>query len=275
MLTTKQDDVTVLTRAQRKAAKRLAKQQSQEKPAINGDVKSGPAEKQGHDHVAAKLSWYDLGLKDGEIIGYAETAFRSKLAEGTITIRQHIIAVLDTPPESWASYSEGMGEVITTLKKNSQPHKSLEVTRSRVNRCFRAAETQYEKTVNLLKDEKLSFEKVLDALPKRATGKPKATSAVAASVTAPPEGMGAQEISKEVSAGALLQIINAAANRLEELGKGKDAAFAWFIGKNIREFVDVAVADFERIRSKHETGGIVKDKSAYYAELGLIEKAVA
>ena len=231
---------------------------SQEKPIIEGEPITGPKERQGKDSVQAKLSFFDVGVRHAQEVSKSD----DKMFGTQNTIRNTLKNILDAPQEAWVSYPDGFKQVLDKRKEAGMPTAALGVLRSQITRVLNAGKRNKTDVQSKLADTKLRWNVMLKNLPKVHETKGAPTQAKTAEQTA---------IESETNVGTLVQVIQAAAKRLETIGKlhtPMPAYFAWYIGKEMQEFYKVAQADCLKAIGDNTVGGIIQH-DALMKQLGL------
>lgn len=228
---------------------------------VKGNPVQGPKEKQGKDEVHAKLSFLDLGIQRAKEI----SANDDRTFGVQNTIRADLVTIIETPEEAWASYTDGFKAVLDKRTEAGKPTMSLSVLRSQISRVLNAAKRDSEGVTKKLNDSKLRWNVLLKALPK-----------VKPTMGAPSQEKTAEQtaIEAETNVGTLVQVIAAAAKRLEVIGRTHTpgtAYYAFYMGKNIREFVEIAQAECLKLIGEHTVAGIIQHDALMVA-LDLVEE---
>ena len=237
-------------------------QQPQEVPIIEGEPKLGPKAMHGKDAVPAKLSFFDVGIKHAsQCAAHDERMFG---LQGTI--RTQLSAILDAPQDAWFSYPDGFKQVLDQRKEKNQPTAALGVLRSQITRVLNAGKRNHTDVKAKLADTKLRWNIMLKSLPKVHEAKGAPTQEKTEEQSA---------IAVETNVGTLVQVIYAAAKRLEALGKAHTpypAYFAWYMGKELQEYAKIA-SDFAiKTVTENTVGGIIQHEAVMDA-LSLKPKA--
>ena len=214
---------------------------------VTGEPVQGPKERQGKDEVQAKLSFHDLGVTHAKALSRSDELHFI----GQSTVRDALIQIIKAPQESWASYTDGFKDVLDERKKAEKPTMALSVMKAQVSRVLNAAKRNPTDVSTKLADSKLRWNIMLKNLPKVHPGKGAPTHETTAEQTA---------IEAETNVGTLVQMIQAAAKRLEYIGqahKPQPAYYAWYMGKNMREFFEIAQADCLKIIGDNTVAGII------------------
>ena len=236
----------------------------QEVPVIEGEPKAGPEAKRGQDAVPAKLSFHDVGVKHAmQCAGHDD---RQAGLQGTI--RTQLIEILTKPQDSWFSYTDGFKQVLDKRKEDGKPTASLGVLRSQIARVLNAGKRNVSDVTAKLSDSKLRWNVMLKALPKVHETKGAPTQSKTAEQTA---------IEAETNVGTLLQVIHAAAARMEAIGRAhtpEPGYVAIYVGREVAEYTKIAMEFAVKTVLENTVGGVIQREATMKA-LGLDEKQPA
>jgi len=233
----------------------------QEKPVVEGEPKAGPNERAGKDAVPAKLSFHDVGVKHAQQVSQTD----DRMFGTQNTIREQLKLILEAPQDSWFSYTDGFKQVLDKRKEENRPTAALGVLRSQIARVLNAGKRNKTDVMAKLSDTKLRWNVMLKSLPKVHETKGAPVQSKTAEQTA---------IEAETNVGTLVQVIQAAAKRLEAIGKAHTpmpAYYAWFMGKEIREYFTIAQDQCLKAIGDNTVGGIIQH-AALMKDLGLMEE---
>jgi len=228
----------------------------------------GPNAKGGTDSVpapASSVTFNALGRQFAKSLEAIETGVIS----ARNTLRENVTTVLQAEPETWETFTDGMTEIMDERKKAGQPIAYLMRLRSEVSRVLNAAKTNPGSVRKIMADKK-DWHSCVRAMPKKSNGQ-------GAGGGKPPESkseitVNSDGIGKETNAGTLLQIVTATLHRMVELGKGHEGYFAWYVGQNTLDMLELSASEFQKIHAEHNVGGVIQDKTQFLVALGLAEK---
>ena len=248
-----------MTKAERKAARRaereaamLAGQSPVAETPLDTSIKVD-SETVGSlpDSVPVGVSYAKLGEeRANELSGNDDI-----IATGQGSVRDDLLHVIAGPQEAWSTYTAGFKTVLDARVKEGKPVMSLTVIRSQASRILNAAKTDFSGVKAKLENNGLRWNLLLKSLPKRHAkmGAPSKAETGAADEAV-------VGIDAELNVGTLVQIIAAAAKRLEFIGVEKKAPFAHYVGCNIREMLELCQKDFHKTFAEHRnSNGDIKD----------------
>ena len=253
-------EVKQLTKAERQAARRaereaamLAGQVIETSRPVYEPVQADPATVGSlPDSVPVGVSYAKLG----EDRATALSSNDDLISAGQGSVREDLLHVLKGPQATWPTYTAGFKAVIDLRVKGMLPVSSLTVMRSNASRILNAAKTDYSGVVAKLENTQLRWNLLLKSLPKK-------HAKMGAPSKAETEGSKDEAvvgIEAELNVGTLVQIIAAAAKRLEFIGVEKKAPFAHYVGSNIREMLALCQTDFHKTFAEHRnSNGDIKD----------------
>lgn len=164
------------------------------------------------DAVKADLSWFNAGA---EMAGHFTRVDDGK-AQGLPILRDTVLSVLQSPPDSWESFKEGFKSVQVTREKANKPCDTIKVVRSQIARIFSAAKTQHSKVIQVLQDKEhfSNWKSVVKNMPKQGNAGVKSKTP-SVSETDP----GNVSIDEERNVGTLIQVIEKCISRLSEVSQ--------------------------------------------------------